>query len=297
MLNMIRMEIYRLFHTKSVYVIWVVMAAFLAFSTYMTKDEVADFVKGERQEEMAGIQKQGKQEEIQISEDESVTFGIMVDMPPLVEKNGKVMPTVFGEVYSNIQGSVISLFMVIFAVLFASADLQSGFVKHIAGQIEQRGTLLFAKGAALFLYTLVTIAVYLPVQGLYNKIFFGGLAWGEPKEIAAYLAVQVCLHFALVMIAATAAILFRNNVVSMIFAITCLCMGFMSMLYAWIDRMLEAAGVKNLNIIKYTVTGNIGSLAMNPSRKAILTGVAVAATFSIVAIDIGAIVFQKRDVA
>ncbi len=301
MLNMMRMEIYRLFHTKSVYVIWIVMVVFLGFSTYMTKDEVVELQRDmqENQEEAAELQedRRGKQKDIKISEEESVSFGIMVDMPPLVEKNGKKMPTVFGESYTNIQGSVISLFLVIFAVLFASADLQSGFVKHIAGQIERRGELLCAKGAALFLYTMITIAAYLPVQAFYNGIIFGDVVWGKPKEIVVYLGVQICLHFALVMIAATASVLIRNNAVSMIFAITCLCMGFLPLFYSWIDQMLEKAGVKNMHIQKYTVTGNIGSLAMDPSRKAVLLGVAVAAAFSLAAIGIGAFVFQKRDVA
>ena len=39
MLNMIRMELYRMFKTKSLYVIWLVLAAGILFTTGLSADE------------------------------------------------------------------------------------------------------------------------------------------------------------------------------------------------------------------------------------------------------------------
>lgn len=37
MLNMIKMDVYRMFHTKSLYVIWIILLASLLFTSFLTK--------------------------------------------------------------------------------------------------------------------------------------------------------------------------------------------------------------------------------------------------------------------
>lgn len=303
MLNMIRMEIFHLFHTKSAYVVWISLFAFLAFSTYMTQAETEEMQKESRpavQEEGAldgmldGISDGLNQDEdlAEDEEEEGLTFGIAVEIPEKAP-GGKV--TVFDEAFGNIMGGVHALFLVIFAVLFASSDLQSGYVKHIAGQMEKRGPLICAKGVAMFLYVAVTMAVYPLFQAVYNRIIHGYLVWGDIGQMAVYLILQICLHFALMMIVATISILLRNNAVSMIFAIG-ITLGLMNIVYRWINCALRKVGIRDFDILKYSVMQNIGSLAMDPSRKVILLVLAVAAVFSAVMTTLGVIVFQKRDV-
>lgn len=43
MLNMIRMELYRMFKTKSMYVIWLVMAAGILFTTGLSAGEMKTY--------------------------------------------------------------------------------------------------------------------------------------------------------------------------------------------------------------------------------------------------------------
>ena len=40
MLNMIKMDLYRMFHTKALYVIWIVLAAAVFFTTYMSREDL-----------------------------------------------------------------------------------------------------------------------------------------------------------------------------------------------------------------------------------------------------------------
>ena len=61
--------------------------------------------------------------------------------------------SVFDLFYGNIKGKFLALFMVIFAVLYSTADMTSGFIKNIAGQVRDRRGLVFAKGVSLFVYT------------------------------------------------------------------------------------------------------------------------------------------------
>lgn len=39
MLKLIKMDLYRMFHTKAFYVVWIFLAATIAFSTVMTKED------------------------------------------------------------------------------------------------------------------------------------------------------------------------------------------------------------------------------------------------------------------
>ena len=50
MLNMIRMELYRMFKTKSMYVIWLVMAAGILFTTGLSAGEMKAYSMEEKQE-------------------------------------------------------------------------------------------------------------------------------------------------------------------------------------------------------------------------------------------------------
>ena len=49
MLNMIRMELYRRFKTKSLYVIWLVLAAGILFTTGLSADEMKTYTMEEKQ--------------------------------------------------------------------------------------------------------------------------------------------------------------------------------------------------------------------------------------------------------
>ena len=133
MLNMIRMELYRMFKTKSLYVIWLVLAAGILFTTGLSADEMKTYTMEEKQEmyEYATGQR----------ESETVNLGMDVTVPT---KPGDTV-SVFDLFYGNIKGKFLALFMVIFAVLYSTADMTSGFVKNIAGQVRDRRRLVFAK--------------------------------------------------------------------------------------------------------------------------------------------------------
>ena len=137
MLNMIRMEVFRMFKTKSMYIIWVVMAVCVLFANSLSAEEIQDYSMEEKQE---------MYEAAMSDEEEEVMFGMYVTLPT---KPGEEV-SVFDGFYANVKGKFIALFMVIFTVLYATADITSGYVKNIAGQVRNRGNLILAKAVALF---------------------------------------------------------------------------------------------------------------------------------------------------
>lgn len=283
MLNMIRMELYRMFKTKSLYVIWLVLAAGILFTTGLSADEMKTYTMEEKQEMYEYATGQQKSD--------TVNLGMDVTVPT---KPGDTV-SVFDLFYGNIKGKFLALFMVIFAVLYSTADMTSGFIKNIAGQVRDRRGLVFAKGVSLFVYTVLTMLIFTGIQTISNALFFDELAFGPVKEFLQYAGIQTLLHFALLIIVMCIAIVLRNNVISMMLSV-CLCMNVLVIFYSFLDNLIAKAHIKNFHVLEYTVTGNISFLETNVTAKMAVTALAVSIAFVIVMIEVCSTVFKKRDI-
>lgn len=283
MLNMIRMELYRMFKTKSMYVIWLVLAAGILFTTGLSADEMKTYTMEEKQEMYEYATGQQKSD--------TVNLGMDVTVPT---KPGDTV-SVFDLFYGNIKGKFLALFMVIFAVLYSTADMTSGFVKNIAGQVRDRRGLVFAKGVSLFVYTVLTMLIFTGIQTISNALFFDELVFGPVKEFLQYAGIQTLLHFALLIIVMCIAIVLRNNVISMMLSV-CLCMNVLVIFYSFLDNLIAKAHIKNFHVLEYTVTGNISFLETNVTAKMAVTALAVSIAFVIVMIEVCSTVFKKRDI-
>lgn len=283
MLNMIRMELYRMFKTKSLYVIWLVLAAGILFTTGLSADEMKTYTMEEKQEMYEYATGQQKSD--------TVNLGMDVTVPT---KPGDTV-SVFDLFYGNIKGKFLALFMVIFAVLYSTADMTSGFIKNIAGQVRDRRGLVFAKGVSLFVYTVLTMLIFTGIQTISNTLFFDELVFGPVKEFLQYAGIQTLLHFALLIIVMCIAIVLRNNVISMMLSV-CLCMNVLVIFYSFLDNLIAKAHIKNFHVLEYTVTGNISFLETNVTAKMAVTALAVSIAFVIVMIEVCSTVFKKRDI-
>ena len=282
MLNMIRMELYRMFKTKSLYVIWLVLAAGILFTTGLSADEMKTYTMEEKQEMYEYATGQQKSD--------TVNLGMDVTVPT---KPGDTV-SVFDLFYGNIKGKFLALFMVIFAVLYSTADMTSGFIKNIAGQVRDRRGLVFAKGVSLFVYTVLTMLIFTGIQTISNALFFDELVFGPVKEFLQYAGIQTLLHFALLIIVMCIAIVLRNNVISMMLSV-CLCMNVLVIFYSFLDNLIAKAHIKNFHVLEYTVTGNISFLETNVTAKMAVTALAVSIAFVIVMIEVCSTVFKKRN--
>lgn len=283
MLNMIRMELYRMFKTKSLYVIWLVLAAGILFTTGLSADEMKTYTMEEKQEMYEYATGQQKSD--------TVNLGMDVTVPT---KPGDTV-SVFDLFYGNIKGKFLALFMMIFAVLYSTADMTSGFIKNIAGQVRDRRGLVFAKGVSLFVYTVLTMLIFTGIQTISNALFFDELVFGPVKEFLQYAGIQTLLHFALLIIVMCIAIVLRNNVISMMLSV-CLCMKVLVIFYSFLDNLIAKAHIKNFHVLEYTVTGNISFLETNVTAKMAVTALAVSIAFVIVMIEVCSTVFKKRDI-
>lgn len=281
MLNMIRMELFRMFKTKSLYVIWMVMIAYVFLTNSLSAEEILTFSMEEKQEMY----------EAAMDGEESGNLGMDVTLPT---KPGADV-SVFDGFYANVHGKFVALFMVIFTVLYATADITSGYVKNIVGQVKNRGNLILAKSVALLFYTILTMLLFTGVQMLSNAVFYPAFVMGPGKEFFQYAVMQTLLHFALVMVIMCVAVVLRNNVISMMVSV-CLCMNVLVMLYGVVDKAVTKMGIKDFHIIDYTVSGKIVNLGMNAAPKTMGMAALVGIVFIVVMLAISMTVFQKRDI-
>ena len=143
MLNMIKMDLYRMFRTKSMYIVWIVLAVAVLFTTFMCKTDYDSLNKEDA----------AQQEQFTEPTAENINVGMMVTLP--TEPGEKI--TVYDIFYANSQGKFYALFLVIFAVLFSTADIGSGYIKNIGGQVQKRGALIFSRSIALAVFMALTM--------------------------------------------------------------------------------------------------------------------------------------------
>ena len=265
------------------YVVWIVMAAAIFFSTSMSKLDIDTMNKEAEQQQTENIAETVKPE--------TINMGMSVFLP--TQPGEKV--TVFDQVYANLQAKFVALFLVIFTVLFSSADIGSGYIKNIGGQVRSRRNLIFSKASVLFVVYDCYHAALFHHSDIAQQMYFGYLEWGNGSELLRYFGIQILLHYALVLISMAIAVVLNSNVFSMTIVI-CLCMNTMIVLYGVINHLIQKAGVENFQILKYTVTGKIALLSMSPTNKECLTAVVIAAAFGIVVTLLTAWVFRKRDI-
>ncbi|MCM0664027.1 ABC transporter permease [Coprococcus sp. B2-R-112] len=281
MLNIIKMDLYRMFKTKSMYVIWIVLAAILLITTSLCKTDY----------ELLTEKDAMKQEQVTEPTVDNINVGMMVTLP--TEPGEKV--TVFDIFFANSQGKFYALFLVIFAVLFSTADISSGYIKNIGGQVGNRGSLIFSRSIALSVFSVLTMTGAFLFQAAANCIVFGELEWGNTKAILSYFVAELALHYALVLICMAIAIILKNNVISMVIAV-CLTMNVMTIVYGVVNSAIQKIGIQNFQIYKYTITGKLSLLPMNPSGNECLAAFGVAMVFIVIMISVSSVVFQKRDI-
>ena len=284
MFNCIKMDLYRMFRMKSFYVIGIILAAATFFTTSMS---VLDY---NMMKEEAGQNSQVYEQETS-SDEEPVNLGMDVTIPT---RPGE-MVTVYDQVYANLHGKFIALFMVIFAVLFSASDLSSGYIKNIGGQMKNRGNLILSKAVALFVYTVLTMLFYLCIQTVAQAVCFHELQLGSLRDLAVYSAIQILLHYVLLLICMAITIITRSKVFSMAFAVL-FCMNVMVILYSTVDKILARFGIEDFNMLQYMVTGRMALLEMAPSAGGCVKAVTVAVVFGLAVLALSSQIFRKRDI-
>ncbi len=296
MFNAIRMDVYRLFKTKSTYIILVIMIALsvmgtglMSVMTEMTEAE-GQQVQTEQMSDNAGYagdddqlyeDTEGAQSQVSVSVSES---------DPDENDN-----SVLSFAMSDISGLQAGLFIIIFTVLFSMADINSGFIKSIGGQVKGRGVLIVSKMVAIAIFTAIVIIADFLTQLIAVNIFFDDAAVGSASEIVRLLSSQFVLNFALAVLMMAIAMIIKNNVVSMIIGV-CMCTGIFELIFMGINYLMDKIGFNDFDINNILITGKIQNVTIGADASDI--GYALLAAAIYIAVSVLAVynVFKHRDI-
>lgn len=296
MFNAIRMDVYRLFKTKSTYIILVIMIALsvmgtglMSVMTEMTEAE-GQQVQTEQMSDNAGYA--GDDDQLyEDTEGAQSQFSVSVSESDPDENDNSVLSFAM----SDISGLQAGLFIIIFTVLFSMADINSGFIKSIGGQVKGRGVLIVSKMVAIAIFTAIVIIADFLTQLIAVNMFFDDAVVGSASEIVRLLSSQFVLNFALAVLMMAIAMIIKNNVVSMIIGV-CMCSGIFELIFMGINYLMDKIGFNDFDINNILITGKIQSVTIGADASDIGYALLTAAIYIAVSVFAVYNVFKHRDI-
>lgn len=296
MFNAIRMDVYRLFKTKSTYIILVIMIALSVMGTGLMS-VMTEMTGAERQQvqtEQMSDNADYAGEDDQFNEDTEGAqsqFSVSVSESDPDENDNSVLSFAM----SDISGLQAGLFIIIFTVLFSMADINSGFIKSIGGQVKGRGVLIVSKIAAIAIFTAIVIIADFLTELIAVNIFFDDAVVGSASEIVRLLSSQFVLNFALAVLMMAIAIIIKNNVVSMIIGV-CMCSGIFELIFMGINYLMDKIGFDDFDINNILITGKIQNVTIGADAADIGYALLTAAIYIAVSVFAVYNVFKHRDI-
>lgn len=296
MFNAIRMDVYRLFKTKSTYIILVIMLAMSVMGTGLMS-VMTEMTGAERQQvqtEQMSDNADYAGEDDQFNEDtEGAQSQLSVSVSEIdPDENDN---SVLSFAMSDISGLQAGLFIIIFTVLFSMADINSGFIKSIGGQVKGRGVLIVSKMAAIAIFTAIVIIADFLTELIAVNIFFDDAVVGSASEIVRLLSSQFVLNFALAILMMAIAIIIKNNVVSMIIGV-CMCSGIFELIFMGINYLMDKIGFSDFDINNILITGKIQNVTIGADAADIGYALFTAAIYIAVSVLAVYNVFKHRDI-
>lgn len=296
MFNAIRMDVYRLFKTKSTYIILVIMLALSVMGTGLMS--VMTEMTGAKRQQVQTEQMSDKAdyagEDDQFNKDtEGAQSQLSVSVSEIdPDENDN---SVLSFAMSDISGLQAGLFIIIFTVLFSMADINSEFIKSIGGQVKSRGVLIVSKMAAIAIFTSIVIIADFLTELIAVNIFFDDAVVGSASEIVRLLSSQFVLNFALAVLMMAIAIIIKNNVVSMIIGV-CMCTGIFELIFMGINYLMDKIGFSDFDINNILITGKIQNVTIGADAADIGYALLTAAIYIAVSVLAVYNVFKHRDI-
>ena len=296
MFNAIRMDVYRLFKTKSTYIILVIMLALSVMGTGLMS-VMTEMTGAERQQvqtEQMSDKADYAVEDDQFNEDtEGAQSQLSVSVSEIdPDENDN---SVLSFAMSDISGLQAGLFIIIFTVLFSMADINSEFIKSIGGQVKSIGVLIVSKMAAIAIFTSIVIIADFLTELIAVNIFFDDAVVGSASEIVRLLSSQFVLNFALAVLMMAIAIIIKNNVVSMIIGV-CMCTGIFELIFMGINYLMDKIGFSDFDINNILITGKIQNVTIGADAADIGYALLTAAIYIAVSVLAVYNVFKHRDI-
>lgn len=287
MFNLIRMNLYRIFHTRSTYIMLAVIMVFAGFSAYMMREDIKMLEK-EITAEGGQLNEAQTDEIVPESDDASTPLTIMVETP--YHEDG-TKPAFTEYLCADLRSGLILIILAIFPVLFVNSEEKSGFVKNIAGQTKRREWIYLSKTAGIMLFDLMAMAAYTIIHIAAFLILHPGEPFGVSMfgQTARYMGVLWLLSVAFSSGMALLTTLLKSTAVSITVGILAV-LGVGDIISGFFTHIYK------IKISEYLLISNYKALLYNSAADKFWHALVVALAFLIGYNIIGSVVVRKRDV-
>ena len=279
MFNLIKMDVHRLFYSKSTWVIFFFVAVLSVFSVTMTNTDIHMM-----KEELSATEETMDERQIGISveaDSEWVDGDIEIGSIISVE----------------MRSALLAILCVIFTALFINAEQKNGYIKNIAGQFPRREKLVASKFIAIAFQIFLMMLVFIIGIIVSGFVLWGNRFYlGSSAPILRYLGSQYLLHLGFAALTMLLCMLTRSSAFSMTSGIL-LCSGLAVPVYAVVNKIVSdmKPGLK-FDINHYVLDGNITMMTLGSASDVLVRGAVVGAAFAIVSVILSMIMIKKRDV-
>ena len=281
MLNIIKLNLYRLFHQKAFYIVPISMGIvcfimiYLVWLTPRMENQAAQ-ITTESGFHIAMVSGSPDSELLPITEDFNLT---------------EFMDELFGS-------GILMILISISAAIITNAEQKNGFIKNIAGQISPRGILPLAKLPGMLLECFLIITVAVLSCALSGKLLYANFIPGNLSGLARALAGQLLLGFALCSLILMICTLARNAASGIITGIV-LATGMISLVYGLLNKVLwnYLHVPESFDITRFSLSSHFMSLTSASGSDALGLALAVGAVY-LTACSLGAfMIIKKKDIA
>ena len=306
MINLIKMDLYRMVHSISTWVMLLVTVGIALFCVAMVNIDLEDMAENPQYSEETSqmgivsfqieVKTQDAQEETEETEnsEKEQQIGLYADSDPgWIE--GQILA---GDLISTqLESGILTLLCVIFAAIFFNGDQRNGFLKNIAGQYPNRGILVISKMTAAAVQILLMEILFAMATGVTAEIIWGEqFVLGSIPQMLPFLCVQYLLNLGAAGLILFLCTLTRSAAFGMTAGILMI-MGILLPVYSVIERAFAALLPSiGLNISQYVLEGNIGVAGMEASSDILTRASMVGAVCLVLSVLLAMVIMKKRDI-
>lgn len=279
MLNLIRMNFYRMSHSVSTWVILITMVVFMGLTVVTNCVLMKNLVNSD------GTMKIESSESIT---EESTTTENTAEM--VAEAYGHKI-TINSRFQAGVQGGDLLIFLAIFTVIFVHAEEKNGFIKNIACRTKHKWDIFLAKLPVIACYTLVCILLYFVLNTVIMKIWFPHFELGIEAKTFVIFGLELLLYFGYMALCSMLIVVSKNSAIGMTFSLIPI-FGIGMIVIKLLNFLIK----HDVDLNKYTLIGNLASISTEFANSDLVRALIVAVVWFVIWIAISMLTTEKRDV-
>ena len=288
MLNIIKMDLYKMFKMRSFYVVNIIA---IAFGVIMAMSMVPTSFKTSTSESVA-IENADNSGGSNTKDEPDANIGIQVDTSGIKDVTQNAV-FVYGKLLSS---GIYVLFSVIFVIIFVSSENKNGYIKNIGGQVKYRRQLFASKMINVGIYTVLFDALMFLTEIIVWMVCLKKLSLGVGSfnGYISFIIFQVLLQYTFMMVCATIEVVTKSRVFGMTAAV-CLAIGMGTIICMAIDVGVKRITGLEIALEKYLITTKINSIVPGISMTQQSKLIIFIVVYLIVVAAVGMISMEKRD--